>query len=34
MAVLAAQLVGPFRPMAAPVELPTVRSAPTSGKGE
>jgi sterol desaturase/sphingolipid hydroxylase (fatty acid hydroxylase superfamily) len=30
LAVLAAQLVGPFRPMATPVELPTVRTAPTA----
>lgn len=31
-AVLAAQLVGPFRPMREPVELPTIRNAPATSE--
>ncbi|HUE09199.1 MAG TPA: sterol desaturase family protein [Acidimicrobiales bacterium] len=32
LAVLAAQLVGPFRPMSQPVDLPTIRDAPATSE--
>lgn len=32
LAVLAAQLVGPFRPMSQPVDLPTIRDAPVTSE--